>query len=454
MSRALEHLSIDELHELAVGRRRNFAVLGQVKRELSYHATPQARQVERRILGVLSELNDSALDRVPPAAAQTFFDAPVGGNREASIDTRDPIALALREFREGCGWYCGTCGGHAGRVWRLSESYRQNRRGYLAGLGALDSIEFAEIGTSAPLARALLDVVSYPRDRENVLDAWSAVVASSPDVALIVLYVAGAHLPLSRRLLAVMVQLSQQHRVLAEHLAGALGPAALRHHHLHDRAMSALQAQMRALENWQHFEAAADRHAQLEEERWEEVCRRAERARAREVSELRKLPLPARLLELSRRSTSFIGLEPVLAEATEDDLRLVPSDSALELARLIPAGCTGPWQDLKRRLVAIHGRMQREQQRLRGQLRQAEIDLIAAGSPVHRLRHMAQARRSLSFWPVSWANVDKSAVAELSSEERLSLQLWIRNEARRIRTAADRAAWRTLAQRLGDYRDG
>lgn len=362
---------------------------------------------------------------------------------------RVALPLALQELRGECEWGCTTCAGYTGMVHRLRVSYREQRAEYVSTLAALGAAEFADIGDKAPLARAALDVMEGSLDVGRVLAAWADTVADSPDVALVVLHMAGPHLQRSPRLVRTLLVLAETRSVLAEHLGGMLGPVALEHRALWDHARESLQAEIGRLHDWAELQRRADTEHAERRAAWEREWNARQRARAAEVERLSRLPLPERLPVLARRSSRLSALEDDLARHTEAEVRALDADAALMYARMVDASATEPWRALKHALMTVHDDRQREEQRNGARLRMEEIAAVAVGSPGERLAHIARVQhRPLEYWPVEWSEVGDSVVAGLDHDVRVRLARLISRQARRIPSDQGRAAWRALARQL------
>ena len=365
-------------------------------------------------------------------------------NRPTSAD---PIRRTLDGFHT-CGWTCGTCGGHPGKVSRLLRDCRRDPRRYLAELATLGAEDFSRIGHTAPLVRAALDVVPSPLDRARVLDEWARTAESHPDVALIALHAAGPHLQLSTRLIAVLIALSRSRSVLAEHLATALGPLALAYPHLSWDARRSIERAMNELVGWERLQLDADERERQSIERARLARAEDERRRLAEIGRLQALPLHERLAALEGAGMAPQLLADSLAAATQEELSALSPDVALSDARLIKRSLGPPWQELKRRLLLVHADSQLSQQRARAQRRLEEIADIESCSAQERLRRVARSHRPIDYWPAEWATVDETAIQALGLEERARLSLLIGRQLRRVRNSTDRKQWRELRDRL------
>lgn len=356
------------------------------------------------------------------------------------------VAEVLRWIRTApCGWHCTTCGGRFGRLDELQSRYRWWPVPYVDELSALTPDDFREIGWAAPIAAGALAIIERPMTRTRVLDAWSETLRSDPEVALVVLYMAGSNLPLSPRLVNVLAELSQDRSVLAEHLASVLGAGAWLVEHLRNDAAQRLRETALSLEGWEEFQRRADEDAERWRRAWEEEREARRRARAEEVARLCRVPLGARLQELIATSVPLYTLEPELAEAEDPEIERLTPEEALENARHISPKAEGPWQALKQRLVARHERAQREGQRVRSRDREDEIERLERLSPVERLASVARLeRRSLHYWPVAWADVGMETAAALPPDVRRLLADRIPREARRLQDREARQVWRRL----------
>lgn len=356
------------------------------------------------------------------------------------------VAEVLRWIRTApCGWHCTTCGGRFGRLDELQSRYRWWPVPYVDELSALTPDDFREIGWAAPIAAGALAIIERPMTRTRVLDAWSETLRSDPEVALVVLYMAGSNLPLSPRLVNLLAELSQDRSVLAEHLASVLGAGAWLVEHLRNDAAQRLRETALSLEGWEEFQRRADEDAERWRRAWEEEREARRRARAEEVARLCRVPLGARLQELIATSVPLYTLEPELAEAEDPEIERLTPEEALENARHISPKAEGPWQALKQRLVARHERAQREGQRVRSRDREDEIERLERLSPVERLASVARLeRRSLHYWPVAWADVGMETAAALPPDVRRLLADRIPREARRLQDREARQVWRRL----------
>jgi hypothetical protein len=367
----------------------------------------------------------------------------------ANDDEAGIVIRTLREFRGGCGWTCGTCGGYSGTVSRLRSAYLDDRSAYLSQLAALGAADFVDIGSTAPLARAALDVVSNPLQRARVLDSWAEVLDVNPHVGIVMLHVVAAHLQLSRRFMRAMFTAAREQSVLADHLATLLGAVALQHDFLRTPARAAVERAMNELAGWEDFQRRADHERALKVAAWEREWAERERARVEEVARLRTLPLEERFRAMLAADKPIAELEEELAEASDEELGELQADRALEMARQIGSSAAGAWLDVRSRLLAVHAADQKKRQQLRGEPRQREISVLSAYSAAKRLAHVArEEQRPLGYWPAKWAMVDDDVLATLDVDSRVKLVARIRDEAGRLRSHADREVWRDLARRL------
>lgn len=271
------------------------------------------------------------------------------------------------------------------------------------------------------------------------------VVAADPDVAVVIVHIAGPHLHLSPKLFNLLHELSQTRSVLHEHLFDAIGTIVLLDETLRWPAIVGFERRVQALSGWQEFQLIADESARATEDRRIREQLALREARSAALRRLLALPLGERLGILLGERRSLRSLEPELSAATDEQIQAIDPMTRHAAVRRIGTRADGAWRSLRERLKAAG----QHSQRLRADRRKRELLELADCGPVQRLVHIAECEhRTLSFWPSDWADVpsDDLAAMPLATGEKLVAR--IGTQAKRVNPASARAGWRELARRL------